>query len=435
MRRLGAGCGVLLIGTVLFGAGSARAQGTAFTYQGQLKQGGNAYNGTVDMSFSVYDAASGGNLIGGPLSMPGVSVTDGLFTVLLDFGGGVFQGDLRWLDITVGGTELSPRQELTPSPYSIWSAGPWTATSSTVYWAGIAGIGIAPAAGIQVYVANQGAGQQGLRAEAPNGNAVVGVGATSGYAAVAGVNTATFGGIGTYGTATTGVEGITTGGELDPGVLGVSNVNNGVGLKGSADNGPVAWGVWGDSAQGIGGYFSGGNYALWAAGKTHVGTLEISGGSDLAEPFVVNSRQPEDSASEAEHASHNAEPAVVPGMVVSIDPARPGELTVSHTAYDRKVAGILSGANGLAAGMVMRAEGQAYADGAHPVALSGRVWCYCDASAGAIEPGDLLTTAARPGHAMKATDLTKAAGATIGKAMTGLQAGETGLVLVLVNVH
>jgi hypothetical protein len=80
----------------------------------------------------------------------------------------------------------------------------------------------------------------------------------------------------------------------------------------------------------------------------------------------------------------------------------------------------------------MRAEGQEHADGAQNVALTGRVWCWCDASFGAIEPGDRLTTSATAGHAMKAEDRNRADGAVIGKAMTRLEEGR-GLVLVLVQ--
>jgi hypothetical protein len=122
-------------------------------------------------------------------------------------------------------------------------------------------------------------------------------------------------------------------------------------------------------------------------------------------------------------------------MVVVIDAYRAGKLVVSSREYDRKVAGIISGANALSPGMIMKASGDASADGEHPVALTGRVWCRCDASSGAIEPGDMLTTSATPGHAMKATDLARAQGAIIGKAMTALNAGDKGLVLVLVNLQ
>jgi len=120
-------------------------------------------------------------------------------------------------------------------------------------------------------------------------------------------------------------------------------------------------------------------------------------------------------------------------MVVSIDPANPGKLQLSAQAYDHRVAGIISGAGGVNSGMVMRHEGT-LADGKQPVALSGRVYCWVDASQGAIEPGDLLTTSGTPGHAMKVGDSAKAQGAIIGKAMTGLKEGK-GLVLVLVTLQ
>jgi len=69
-----------------------------------------------------------------------------------------------------------------------------------------------------------------------------------------------------------------------------------------------------------------------------------------------------------------------------------------------------------------------------PVAIVGRVFCHADASYGPIEPGDLLTTSATPGHVMKVTDYDAARGAVIGKAMTALDEGK-GLVLVLISMQ
>jgi hypothetical protein len=147
--------------------------------------------------------------------------------------------------------------------------------------------------------------------------------------------------------------------------------------------------------------------------------VQITGGSDLAEPFGVAK-------------SKDGEQKIDPGMVVVIDPDNPGQLKLASEPYDRKVAGILSGANGLKPGMVMKSEGDKHADGEHPVALTGRVWCWCDTKYGPITPGDRLTTSATPGHAMKAAEESKSAGAVIGKAMTKLETGK-GLVLVLVQ--
>ena len=70
-----------------------------------------------------------------------------------------------------------------------------------------------------------------------------------------------------------------------------------------------------------------------------------------------------------------------------------------------------------------------------PLALSGRVWVNADATNRAIAPGDLLTTAVRPGHAMKVANHARAQGAIIGKAITGLKKGQTGMVLVLINLQ
>ena len=94
------------------------------------------------------------------------------------------------------------------------------------------------------------------------------------------------------------------------------------------------------------------------------------------------------------------------------------------------MAGIVSGGGGVKPDMMTGQEGES-ANGTSPVALTGRVYCWADASKGPIEPGDLLTTSATPGHAMKVADHTKAQGAVIGKAMSGLAEGR-GLVLVLV---
>ena len=122
-----------------------------------------------------------------------------------------------------------------------------------------------------------------------------------------------------------------------------------------------------------------------------------------------------------------------PGTVVVIDPDSPGKLMTSKYAYDRRVAGVISGAGGVRPGLRLGQKGS-IADGEHDVALAGRVYCWCDASNGPIEPGDLLTTSDVAGHAMKVTDFHKAPGSVIGKAMTPLSKGR-GLVLILVNLQ
>jgi hypothetical protein len=114
------------------------AQGTAFTYQGRLASGANAANGIYDFQFQVFDAATAGSSYGNPNpnSVPGVGVTNGLFTVTLDFGN-VFPGDARWLQISVrtngavSFTTLASRQQLTPTPYAIYSSNSWAAVTAS----------------------------------------------------------------------------------------------------------------------------------------------------------------------------------------------------------------------------------------------------------------------------------------------------------------
>jgi hypothetical protein len=156
-----------------------------------------------------------------------------------------------------------------------------------------------------------------------------------------------------------------------------------------------------------------------SAGQGRITTqiLQITGGSDLSENFDIKAGQSE----------------LKPGMIVSIDPENPGRLVISSRAYDKTVAGVMSGAGGVRPGMLMGQQGTA-ADGKHPVALTGRVYCYVDADQGAVEPGDLITTSNTPGHGMKAQDPAHAQGAIIGKAMSPLASGK-GLVLVLVNLQ
>lgn len=145
-----------------------------------------------------------------------------------------------------------------------------------------------------------------------------------------------------------------------------------------------------------------------------ISVLRITGGCDLAEPFQMSSAN------------------IPSGAVVIIDDENPGRLKLSQQAYDRRVAGIVSGANGVKAGITLHQEGTL--EGGQNVALSGRVYVQADAASSGIKPGDLLTTSDSPGYAMKVTDHARAQGAILGKAMTALQEGK-GMVLVLVTLQ
>ena len=114
------------------------ALGSAFTYQGQLKKNGSPINDTCDFQFSLYDASSGGTQITSTQTVTGVSVSNGLFTTLIDFGNGAFNGDARWLEIAVkcagdaNFVPLSQRQPLTAVPYALFS--------KAAAWSGLSGV-------------------------------------------------------------------------------------------------------------------------------------------------------------------------------------------------------------------------------------------------------------------------------------------------------
>ena len=153
-------------------------------------------------------------------------------------------------------------------------------------------------------------------------------------------------------------------------------------------------------------------------GRITTQVLQITGGSDLSENFDINVDKD----------------TLLPGMIVSIDSKNVGELVLCQQAFDKKVAGIVSGAGGVKTGMLMGQAGTK-ADGKHPVALTGRVYCWVDADAGgSVEAGDLITTSNTPGHGMKVSNHALASGSIIGKAMSPLEKGK-GLVLVLVSLQ
>jgi len=114
---------LVLIVLMVLSPALARAAplGTAFTYQGELTQSGGPANGSFGMRFLLYDSPGGSNTLGG-LILP-VAVTNGLFTVELDFGVNVFTGEDRWLEVIVEGVTLSPRHRLSPTPYSLQTRG------------------------------------------------------------------------------------------------------------------------------------------------------------------------------------------------------------------------------------------------------------------------------------------------------------------------
>lgn len=463
---------------------AAYAQSSAFTYQGELKDGFVTANGVFDLRFRLFDAASGGAQIGATVCVDNVQVTNGVFTTSLDFGQQFASISSRHLEIAVrrdtglncanstGFTPMAPRQTLSPSPRAI-AAGVANAlsapdgapanavfvdnlgkvgvgTTSPTHWLHIAQL--VPTLALQdTNAASQQAGYISYR---DNGNverAWVGYG-TQGSPDFSVVNARPSGkvvlqafGAGSsvivpsnslgVGTTTPGVYAAGTKLDVIGGSILVNNNGDQADLLWLASERSWVFRQQGAGAaaglklQSIGG---GGNKnflidttgfvgigtlnpqaKLDVAGTARVQVLEITG-ADLAEKFPAS------------------EP-LEPGMVVAIDRERAGKLCMSRGAYNRCVAGVVSGANNFSVGAVLgNLPGH---EDAPAIALSGRVYVRCDASSDAIEPGDLLTTSDLPGYAMKASDHDRSHGAIIGKAMEPLATGKQGLVLVLVNLQ
>lgn len=102
--------------------------GSAFTYQGRLLANGGPATGNYDLRFTIYDALNGGSVQATPVHLSNVPVTNGIFTVTLDFGSNVFNGVGCWLEIGVRPAAdvedhviLTPRQALRASPYAVYS--------------------------------------------------------------------------------------------------------------------------------------------------------------------------------------------------------------------------------------------------------------------------------------------------------------------------
>ncbi len=211
------------------------------------------------------------------------------------------------------------------------------------------------------------------------------------------------GGIGVFGRGTPGGAFESASGN---GVYALSHDAQHAGVFGANDNGGI--GVYGKATQA----------GIFEGNVTVTGTIGVTGdviltGADCAEEFGV--------AAAAE---------VGPGTVMVLD--EQGMLQPSQQAYDKKVAGVISGAGDYRPGLIL--DKKESSGGRMPVALVGKVYCKVDAHYAPVAVGDLLTTSPTPGHAMKADEPLKAFGSVIGKALRGLESGQ-GLVPILVALQ
>lgn len=262
-----------------------------------------------------------------------------------------------------------------------------------------------------------GAGKAGVLGLAPIGNAVAGISDP-----VNGNGTGVFGegklfgasftspGVGVLANSTTGNAVNGTSAQISDGVVGVAQAQGKAGVLGLADNGYAIAGI---SKNQTGIYRQGGKYAAYFEGIVIVtGDVQLTGG-DCAEQFDI---------ADADQ--------IEPGTVVVIE--ENGALRACTKAYDRRVAGVISGAGDYRPAIVLDKR-----ETTHPrtlVALVGKVHCKVDASSDPIEVGDLLTASSTPGHAMKASDPARAFGAVIGKALRPLHSG-TDLIPILVALQ
>jgi hypothetical protein len=312
---------------LIFACGSAWAQGTEFTYQGSLINGGTPATGSYDFEFRLFDAVSAGSQVGSALARNSVTVANGSFSVLLDFGS-AFPGAPRFLEILVRQsgvgtlTPLTPRHAISTVPYSIKSETADLAANATNSTQ-LGGVDASqyvltgdsrmtdarpPTAGSGNYIQNSATLQPGSFNISGSGTVA---GALSAYGAgnnitIFGINSAGTGvsgstdtGIGVQGGAVSsgnGVSGTSSSGNgvygqstaftgVTRGVYGQSNSTSGRGVYGSAAaTSGSTYGVFGDSASpfGTGVYgnaYSVGGSGLGVFGESNTGTGVLGQGN------------------------------------------------------------------------------------------------------------------------------------------------------------
>jgi hypothetical protein len=231
--------------------------------------------------------------------------------------------------------------------------------------------------------------------------------------------------------------------ETFQGVHGESKSNTGVGVAGFNNQGGM--GVLGSALfPGTGGHFEGqvgvsargttagrfeGNVEVTGDGRFE-GNVEVTGDGRFEGNVEVTGDIRLLNADCAENFDISSTDDIQPGTVMVLN--EDGGVESSQHAYDKKVAGIISGAGCYKPGIVL--GGQESGSKRIPIALMGKVFCKVDANYSCIEVGDMLTTSATAGHAMKASDPSRAFGTVIGKALGSMKEG-LGLIPVLVALQ
>jgi hypothetical protein len=412
-----------------------------------------AGGGTVDLEFQFYDSAIGGSSLrrDAPIKRT-VALVGDAYAVELDVPR-LFYGEAAWLEVSLPGQPTlarEPRREILPVPYAL-SLRPGARIAGSVPGGSVLGVE-AKGAGRAIWAqSTTGPGVCGVSDE---WNGVEGVSRGREVAGILGTSLADQRGEGVHGEALgnsdcMGVSGVASSGV---GVYGAARgaqdagggvLTGGTGVRGEAQSVYHGTGVQGltGSAEGYAGHFRATGtrgIGIWAEGafdaqepqncgwaavfrgdvevlspKTGKPVLVFGEGLDYAEGFPASGGG-----------------SWAPGTVLAIDAGEPGKLTISRAPYERRVAGVVTGAKGMSSGVRLAGDASDV-----DVALAGRVFCNVDATEREVLPGDLLTTSATPGYAMAVTDFARAQGAVLGKAMEGLPKGAKGQILVLVTLQ
>jgi len=214
------------------------------------------------------------------------------------------------------------------------------------------------------------------------------------------------------GVSGTGRRGVVGESDTFQGVFGHSRANAGV--VGESEEFDGVFGMSKNAtAAGVSGHNAAGGLAGFFEGDVQVtGDIRLTN-ADCAEDFNI---------ADGDH--------VEPGTVMVLGDE--GALHQSHQPYDKRVAGVISGAGDYKPGIVLDKRQSQHKR--QPVALLGKVYCKVDAQYASIEVGDLLTTSATPGHAMKVGEPLQAFGTVIGKALRRLREGQ-GLIPILIALQ
>lgn len=218
------------------------------------------------------------------------------------------------------------------------------------------------------------------------------------------------------------------------GVHGVTSGANWSGVSGEHKGNEPGAGVAGTSEAGVGVYGRGGAFACQFDGKSQFdgdmqlnGNLNVTGGLTVTGNCNANDYMLADCAEDFDVAKGSQ---VEPGTVMVINDS--GALEISSSSYDKRVAGVISGAGKYRPALILDKQ---KSNGVRmPVALIGKVYCKVDAQYSPIGLGDLLTTSPTLGHAMKVSDPSRALGTVIGKALGALDCGQ-GMIPILVALQ